>query len=305
MTRTNWPTSTLFGRHMEQRFPNWQALRGIPTGATSTSPDGTLTFNEIRLVGGAPLLVPEARGSSLVGDTIHVLLQLRYTGIDWKRDGSRFGRDDLRRITGQTGPDPVWRTIRQRVDSLLPFLQHPQMEQLDTEEAVRLAAVIGLHNAVNIRKLPVGLLAENPRADLDELLAVASDEQVEATAKMLHLAADRLPDPHQVGHAYSSVSTYAGRADLLLDGTLLEVKSIAPRGRAPMINHEYAYQLLWYLLTLDPRVVGTVGGVREVGWYYARHGLLWVRSADEFLSVMAGRTVVLAEAIAEADTLHG
>lgn len=290
---------------MEQRFPNWQALRGIPTGATSTSPDGTLTFNEVRLVDGAPLLVPEARGSSLVGDTIHVLLQLRYTGIDWKRDGSRFGRDDLRRITGQTGPDPAWRTIRQRVDSLLPFLQHPLMEQLDTEEAVRLAAVIGLHNAVNIRKLPVGLLAEHPRADLDELLAVANDEQVEAAAKMLHLAADRLPDPAQVGHAYSSVSAYAGRADLLLDGALLEVKAIAPRGRAPMINREYAYQLLWYLLTLDPRVVGTVGGVREVGWYYARHGLLWVRSVDEFLSVMAGRTVVLAEAIAEVDTLLG
>lgn len=305
MTRTGWPTSSLFGQHMEQRFPNWQALRGIPTGATSTSPDGTLTFHEIGLVNGAPLLVPEARGSSLVGDTIHVLLQLRYTGIDWKRDGSRWGRDDLRRITGQTGPDPVWQTIRERVDSLLSFLQHPQMKQLDTEEAVRLAAVIGLHNAVNIRKVPVGLLAEKPRADLDELLGVASDEQVEAAAKMLHLAADRLPDPAQVTHAYSSVPAYAGRADLLLDGTLLEVKTIAPRGRAPLINREYAYQLLWYLLTLDPRVVETVGGVREVGWYYARHGLLWMRSADEFLSVMAGRTVVLADAIAEAETRLG
>lgn len=306
MAPPSWPPTTHFGQRLTEQYPSWQALRQIPTGRTTTSPDGELTFHELALVDSAQRIVSEAIRSSLVGDTFHVLMQLRYVGIDWEHDGSTFGRRLLLKILGDDRRDRTWEELQERVDAMIPAVSHPQLEGIDSEEVARLAFVIGIHNATHIRRDPVGALADQPRATLTELLAVPDHEQVTAVTRMLHLAVERLPDPTRLTDARAGVAAFAGQTDLLLDGTLLEVKTLAAQGRTPMIDRNYAYQLLTYLLTIDPRVTARIdGGVQQVGWYYARHGLLWVRSADDFLSVMAGRPVALADATAEAATWMG
>lgn len=77
-------------------------------------------------------------------------------------------------------------------------------------------------------------------------------------------------------------------ADLIIDGTLLELKAV----KSPVLDKRTAWQVLGYLLADSSDRYR----IRAVGWYFARHGLLWQLPVEEFVRRLHGNDVDLAAA---------
>jgi hypothetical protein len=87
-------------------------------------------------------------------------------------------------------------------------------------------------------------------------------------------------------------------ADVIIDGTLLELKTV----RTPVLNKITVWQILGYLLadTTDR------AQIREVGWYFSRHGYLWRLPVEELLARLHGGNLDLTSAREQfADIFHG
>lgn len=278
-------------RRLSTRFPGpWDEAGQLNDGTPILAgPVETLQGHRVVVVGGAP---------SVTGIAFGERLRLHYLALepDWLH-GPTVGR---RRALGysESEPDPVWGQLVSEVNSLAAQfrsagLGHPQ----DEERLGRLCGVLALYQSADVARARTSAMLDTPitqepaSSDLGQLMAYVNDELAQAVTALMKLAASRLPEPAAVRSAQAEVRVggAAGRADLILDGLLLEVKVV----KQARLTAEYAYQVLDYLLGSDLVDVG------RVGWYFARHGLLWEFPVDEFLETLAGEPVSLSQARAE------
>lgn len=149
------------------------------------------------------------------------------------------------------------------------------------------------------------LLLSGPDAGLDEHLGLVDDRLVSDVAALTLLFTESQPDlavrhQHVVSNPIFDRSNDLGGADadVIVDSTLLELKTV----KTPVLNKITVWQILGYLLadTTDRHEI------REVGWYFSRHGYLWRLPVDELLARLHGGTLDLTSARAQfADILHG
>jgi hypothetical protein len=180
---------------------------------------------------------------------------------------------------------------------------------LDAERLTRACWALALFTEVYrsglVARSPLGLL--NPAASLDELLALASADEI---ADLLALAGaarrELLPalaargGPIHVGPTFAGSVDLAADADLIAGGLLLELKvNLGDRRsdgrRRCSLDRQTVYELLGYLL-LDYE---NAYRIEALGVYSARYAHLAIWPLTELLGVLAGGPVDLAQARAE------
>lgn len=287
-------------RFLRQRYSNFSAVRYRPIGAaksveTSSSP---LVLQTLQRVHGLPLLVGEAQDDVTVNGALHELLGMRFANYSWH--GYAFdGRRRIRFRHERAGiEDSAWHGLKAEARrAYRPLRAESIAQDAVLERVARLGIALALHIQIRWRPELSGAGARHSKladASLEELMALADEAEVEAVCKMLILASEELPAPKDVNYARASLSTGHGEADLLLDNTLIEIKAGA--SPASIMSAEMILQLLGYALSLPPRVDAAIGGLQRVGWYLARHGVLWDFPLEEILQKLSGRQVTIAQA---------
>lgn len=135
------------------------------------------------------------------------------------------------------------------------------------------------------------LVAGGPDADLDSLRKLVDARLPADVAAMTCLAGQQpgLQDVSNIeaGATFARSADLGGAdADLLLDGLLLEVKTVQ--------NAALTQLLLWQVLGYVLADTGDTHRIRRVGFYFARHGIWWEMPVAEYLRRLAGREVDLA-----------
>lgn len=305
MTYSSWPPWTDPGRYLRERFPHATDLKFGPPPIGEGVLVAGLRIHEvpIPLPSERKVLVPDLPRSATLGGAFGLRLAGRYTTGGWRPTRAGGGRRLALRSLGLEPPnDPVWGAI---LADFVTLARHAQ-NATDVDRALveqrltRLCVVLTWYQQVDISgggalmSSPVSHIGPDTR--LDDLLALVSDEMVAAVGKLMVLAADHLPDPADCVDVEIEPRCGIGQADLLLDGLLLEVKTI----QRPSITKDYAYQLIGYLLGLNPPLRAD-----RAGWYFARHGILWDFDAADLLRVAAGEPVDLDVAQSEFRAVGG
>lgn len=130
---------------------------------------------------------------------------------------------------------------------------------------------------------------------LGELLEISDPDEISAVADMLHLATQVLPAPSQLTRSITQPECGHGSADLLLDGTLIEVKSRRGTQANSVLTGDTVRQLLGYVLSVPPELE-TEQPVTRAGWYLTRYGMLWDFPIEEIPSRVYGKPLNLANA---------
>lgn len=300
-------------RYLNEHYRNFTGVRLRPTGEppqTVQTSSGPLVFGTSAMVDGLDCLMKDAVGDAAVGNAIDELLTLRYSR-DPITDTAIEGRDYVRRAAFPSGPsfplseteDSAWKHFRHTLKGWLKVLRRDSIDDTSTMIGLaRIGMVLGLHAAV--ARVPALCISPERRhsrlatAHLDELLQMADPPELEAVAGMLRLAARVLPTPSQLTQSITQPRCGHGSADLLLDGTLIEVKSRRGTRANSVLTAEAIHQLLGYVLSVNP-ALEKAGPVTRAGWYLARYGVLWEFSIEELPSLVHGRPLSL-EAAREA-----
>ncbi|HEX7351627.1 hypothetical protein [Brachybacterium sp.] len=256
-------------------------------------------------------LVTAAAGDAAVGNAIDELLTLRYSKgsitdtAEWGRHRVRQQAFGLRhRATGELKTsaeleveDDVWKHYLRTLRGMLAPLREDTIEDEHRRTGLgRHGMVLGLHAAVGREPM----LCDSPErrhsrlgtSHLGELLEIADLAEISAVADMLHLATQALPAPSQVEGSVVQPRCGHGNADLLLDGTLIEVKSGGSTRVQTLLTGDVIRQLLGYVLSVPPKLEQT-GPITRAGWYLARYGLLWDFPIEEIPSRLYGKPLDL------------
>ena len=297
---TGWRPKSAPGRFMRRRYPLVPDLSVRYPGPWEVGqlPDGTLIRSGPRVTLAQSALLVTGGPPSLTGVTFGERLRLHYVDAQpTVLHGPTAGR---RRALGleSTVADPVWTDLVDEANRLAR-LKHEERSPGQEKRLAQLCGVLALYQAIDVARVRTGAMAdgeialEPATAPVEELTRHVGEELTRTVVALMRLAVDRLSPPETVSDARAELrlGQGGGRADLVLDELLLEVKT----NRTAKITAEYAYQLLDYLLG-SPEV-----DISQVGWYFARHGVLWVFPVDEFLSTLAGGEVHLEAARTEYD----
>ncbi len=234
----------------------------------------------------------------MTGTAFGERLRLHYLALepDWLHGPTAGRRHALGHANGEQ--DPVWDQLINEINALARQCRAARVSiPRDEERLSKLCGVLALYQSADVARVRTGASPDTPiiqepaSSSVEQLLTHVYDDLGNAVTTLMRLAATRLPGPAAVRNAQAEVRVggAAGRADLILDGLLLEVKVV----KQARVTAEYAYQVLDYLLGSDIVDVG------RVGWYFARHGLLWDFPVEKFLGTLAGEPVSLAQARAE------
>ncbi|MGP9747456.1 hypothetical protein [Brachybacterium sp. AOP29-B2-41] len=263
-------------KYLHEHYRHLDGVRFRPTGEpprTVQTPSGPLVFTNSTRVQGLKCLVNEAPSNAAVGNAIDELLTLRYS--DEPTTGTaECGRFRVRqRAFGMRHPatgeqktpaeleaeDQVWKDYQHQLRRWLPDLRGDAIEDEASRTGFgRHGMVLGLHAAVG--RAPE--LCDDPAhrhsrlgiSHLGELLEMPDPEEISAVADMLHLATQALPAPSQVARSVVQPRCGHGSADLLLDGTLVEVKSRRGTQADSVLTGDTARQLLGYVLSVPPEL---------------------------------------------------
>jgi hypothetical protein len=298
----NWHTRV---KYLQEHYTDFSAVRMRPTGdplETVMTSSGPLTFETRARLSELPCLVPEAPRDPAVGNAIDELLGLRFSKrftIDTAASGRYWAAK--RYVMPESG-DEVWDAFVHLLQINLTTLRSEVIDDdSELEDLARLGMVLGLHAAVHgnaeLCHDPERRHSRLMTSSLDELLDMADPPEVKAVAEMLRLATQNLPAPSQLKRVRSQVSCGHGSADLLLDGTLIEVKARMGTRANTALTAPYILQLLGYALSV-PRSLDTKksGPVTRAGWYLARYGVLWDFPIEELPTMLAGRPITLERA---------
>ncbi len=217
------------------------------------------------------------------------------------------GWDELRRRPlGKRASGKAWDGL---VDALSRLVARadptagplPMDEEL---ELARLCGVLGLYEHVfrmggvanpHTWELPVFQVGLD--ASVDDLKALVDERLAADVVALVDLFRSSVPQLKHFEKVVPNPEFARSRdlggadADLVVDDLLVEVKTI----KSARIERRFAWQLLAYLLAdTDDHC-----GIRSVAIYFARHGLLWRYTVEEFLHRLAGRDVDLAAARAD------
>ncbi len=297
---------------MRERFPRvtnlkhgppnrgpWADLPGFPGASIS------LTLSPIPLPRDRELLILDSPGrprSATVGGAFGLRLGAYYAPPLWFPKGPTDGRRIAMESLGHApGKDQVWRQLHREFAVLCTALRGQPLDPINPtdQRLTRLCIVMTWYQQVSVTHgavLPRSIVNSiPPDMPVDYLVeTLVHQEMVDTVTQVMVLAANRLPDPASCQRVVIEPPCGDGQADLLLDGLLLEVKS----GRRKSVTTDYGYQVLGYLLALEPSL-----DVTRVGWYFARYGILWDFTVDDFLEVAAGEPVALDVARSEWNNL--
>jgi hypothetical protein len=166
------------------------------------------------------------------------------------------------------------------------------------EDLCRLCFVMALLDEVASPRglMPGALLTELPKnATADDLLALADDESVDdlrAMAWLFYKTQKALLRGKEtlIGAFVEGERHVHADPDLIVDGCLIEIKTAVDPGKIK--KPSWPWQLLGYaLLDYSDRYE-----LESVALYLARQGLLIRWSLDEYVRILAGRDVSVAEA---------
>jgi hypothetical protein len=209
-------------------------------------------------------------------------------------------------LTPGLPPNPVsgfFDRLAERVPVIAPIAR--ALEEPSERELARYCFALGLFEEVwRTGTVAPGsqLSALRPTTTVDEFLGAIPDSWVDDLAQLGQLFVgafrDRLNRPAVLNPVFAQSSAVGGAdADLISDGTLLEIKTTIN----PRIDGAWIRQLLGYLL-LD-----TAGEFRvnALGLYLARQGRLLVWPLPDALEIVAGKPVDLASVRVEFATFLG
>ena len=301
----SWPPWTDPGRYLRSRFPHATTLKFGPSPRGEEPPSRVLglKFREgpIPLPSERKVLVADLPGSPTLGVAFGIRLGAEYGRGAWVPTRSGAGRRMALRTLGlDPSHDRVWTEVLAEFGALASYCHQRELMEVAEQRLAQLCAVIAWYQEVDVSG--GGALAGSPiatvgpDASLDDLLGIVPGGMVVAISKLMALAAEHLPDPAVCRDVQIEPRCGSGQADLLLDGLLLEVKTV----RTPSISSDYAYQLLGYLLGLHPSL-----SADRVGWYFARHGILWDFDIADFIEIAAGEPVALDVAQSEFRAVGG
>lgn len=286
-----------------------------PTTVETTS--GPLVFTTSAIVSGLECRVPEALRNASVGNAIDELLTLRYsTGrVTDTAEGGRHrvrqrafplhvGEPWRRRSYEELeAKDEEWKNYLHMLGGVLEYIRADTIEDVHRRYGLgRHGMMLGLHAAVE--REPG--LCESPShrhrylvtARCSEMMDLADPDEITAVADLLDLATRALPAPSQLTRMVVHPKCGHGEADLLLDGTLIEVKAGGNFPPNTVLSAEVVRQLLGHVLSVPPRLEKK-HPVTRAGWYLARFGVLWDFPIEEIPERLYGRPLTL-EAAREA-----
>jgi hypothetical protein len=299
-------------KYLHKHYSNLDGVRFRPTGEPPTTvqtSSGPLVFETSTRLHGLKCLVTEAPGATL-GNAIDELLTLRYSK-EPSTDTAEWGRYRVRQLTfgpidwstgAQRTPaeleawDEVWKHYRHMLGGVLEFLRADTIEDEHRRTGLgRHGMVLALHAAVRepmLCDIPEKRHSRLKTAHLTDMLEIAGSDEINAAADMLHLATTALPAPSQLTRSMVRPQCGHGEADLLLDETLIEVKSGGSTRVQTLLTGEGIHQLLGYVLSVPPRLEKKQP-VTRAGWYLARYGLLWDFPIEDIPRLLYGKPLSL------------
>lgn len=309
-------------RHFEATYPHIKEVRFAATSAPASSItiDGrshsvvTLDwFNP-----GQPKVLPGAEEAGngrydwgAAGTAFDYRVRLLLAPQDPAGFVAAAGARNLARRWRQPSPVAAWSELVEAIADLQtePSGGREPGAHPSSATVARLCGLLALYEqlyrvpAAYLTKHP--LLLAGPDAGLDEHLGLVDDRLVNDVAALTLLFTESQPalagrHQHVVSNPIFDRSNDLGGADadVIVDSTLLELKTV----KTPVLNKITVWQILGYLLadTTDRHEI------REVGWYFSRHGYLWRLPVEELLARLHGGTLDLTSAREQfADILHG
>lgn len=308
-------------RHFEATYPHIKEVRF----AASSAPPSTITIDDrshplvtlARFNPGQPKVLPrpEQAGeggydSGAAGTAFDYRVRLLLATQDPAGFVAAAGARDLARRWRQPSPAAAWTELVGAIADLQtePSGAREPVAHPASTTVARLCGLLALYE--QLYRVPEAyltnhpLLLAGPDAGIDEHLGLVDERLVNDVAALTALFKESQPDHagrhHQVisNPIFDRSDDLGGAdADLVIDGTLLELKTV----KAPVLNKITVWQILGYLLadTTDRHQI------REVGWYFSRHGYLWRLPVEELLARLHGGNLDLASARAQfADILE-
>lgn len=305
---------SLVRAYFADRFPHTDQLQFADAKHPPTEVKlgrGTAQVNELARFSApsAQLLPQDAAGYSwaVAGTAFDYRLRYEFEVGDPNTFTAAQGWLELVRLhTGTYASDTNWSEAVQVLFSLTnranPVVGN--LARADELDLARLCGLLALYEQLyrmggtrnpRFSETPISQIGFN--APLDRLLALVDDRLPADIADMIALFRSSVPELRNPQHVslnptFERSSDLEGAdGDLIVDHVLLEVKAV----KAATISRSFAWQVLGYLLadTADDY------GIESVGWYFARHGVLWRYPVPEFLRRLAGQDVGLASARAE------
>lgn len=299
-------------RHFEVTYPHVKEVRFAATSvpASSITIDGRsqslVTLD--RFNPGQPKVLPgdELAGGSqfdwgAAGTAFDYRIRLLLAPQDPAGFVAAAGARNLRRRWHKPSSPAAWTELVEAVADIQtrPSGASEAGAHPSSTRAARLCGLLALYE--QLYRVPESYLAQHPlllagpHAGLDELLGLVDDRLVNDVATLTLLFTESQPE--LAGHHQQVVSNPTfdrssdlggADADLIVDGTLLELKTV----KTPALNKITVWQLLGYLLadTTDRQ------RIHAVGWYFSRHGYLWRLPVEELLSRLHGGSLDLARA---------
>lgn len=309
-------------RHFEAAYPHIKEVRFAATSAPASSItiDGRShsLVTLARFHPGQPKVLPRAEQAEegrydwgAAGTAFDYRIRLLLATQDPAGFIAAAGARNLARRWRQLSPTAAWTELVQAIADLQsePSRAREPVANPESTTVARLSGLLALYE--QLYRVPDAyltshpLLLAGPDARLEEHLALVDGRLVNDVAALTALFTESQPDlagrhQHVVSNPIFDRSNDldGADADVIVDGTLLELKTV----KNPVLNKITVWQILGYLLadTTDRHLI------REVGWYFSRHGYLWRLPAEELLARLHGDTLDLTSARAQfADILRG
>jgi len=302
-------------RHFEATYPHVEKVRFAATSA----PPSTITIDGqphplatlARFNPGQPKVLPRPQHAGernydwgAAGTAFDYRVRLLLSPQDPAGFVAAAGARNLASRWRQRTPGAAWSELAGAIPDLQtePSGARERIARPASKTLARLCGLLALYE--QLYRAPEEYLADHPLllagpdAGLEEHLKLVDERLVNDVAALTALFTERQPDlagsHHQVisNPIFDRSGDLGGAdADLVVDGTLLELKTV----KTPVLNKTTVWQILGYLLadTSDRH------RIRKVGWYFSRHGYLWRLPVEELLARLHGSVVDLAWARAE------
>ncbi len=300
-------------RFFSDTYPHIDQVRfaavDVPRSTITISGEDLALTTQSRFSPGGPKVLPPADQSSeraydrrAAGTAFDYRVRFLLAPQDPARLTAAAGARHLARRWHQPLPGPGWNELAQAILSLQATDGTQRLSDSTSLTTARLCGLLALYE--QLYRCPERYATNNPLvlagpdADLQRQFRLVDERLVHdvvALTALFEASQPALANPrHQVvcNPTFDCSSDLGGAdADLIVDGTLIEIKTVT----TAVLNSITIWQVLGYLLadTTDRH------SIRTVGWYFSRHGYLWRLPAEEFLGRLKGGPVDLATARAE------